>query len=102
MEVENRQHILDELWAIALLDNEVTDDEAALLEALKEQLDRFELLLDDVYLDNVVDFDEFLSMRAARKQILEHTLNRALADGRITSDERQLLVRIIEMLPLIR
>jgi len=100
--VENRDHILDELWAIALLDDVVTDDEASLLDALEEQLDRFDVLLRDVYLDNVVDFDEFVRMRDARKQILEHTLNRALADGRITSDERQLLVRIIEMLPLIR
>ncbi len=73
-----------------------------MIDALREQLDRFDVLLQDVYLDNVVDFDEFLSMREARKQILEHTLNRALADGRITTDERQLLVRIIEMLPLIR
>lgn len=100
--MESRDHILDELWAIALLDDVVTDDEASLLDALEEQLDRFDALLRDVYLDNVVDFDEFLRMRDARKQILEHTLNRALADGRITSDERQLLVRIIEMLPLIR
>ena len=100
--MESRDHILDELWAIALLDDVVTDDEASLLDALEEQLDRFDALLRDVYLDNVVGFDEFLRMRDARKQILEHTLNRALADGRITSDERQLLVRIIEMLPLIR
>ncbi|MCA9689675.1 MAG: hypothetical protein KC636_08695 [Myxococcales bacterium] len=100
--LESRNRILEELWAIALLDNVVTDDERSLLEAISEQLDAFEVLLDDVYLDHVVDFDEFLRMRRARKQIVDYALKRALADGKITDDERQLLVRVIEMLPLLR
>jgi len=98
----DRNSILDELWAIALTDNVVTEDEAVLLKTAEEQLVGFEELLDDVYLDNVVDFDEFLRLRRARKEILEYTLRKALADGLITHDERQLLIRIIELLPLVR
>ena len=98
----DRNSILDELWAIALTDNVVTEDEAVLLRTAEEQLVGFEELLDDVYLDNVVDFDEFLRLRRARKEILEYTLRKALADGQITHDERQLLIRIIELLPLVR
>ncbi len=98
----DRNSILDELWAIALMDNVVTEDEAVLLKTAEEQLVGFEELLDDVYLDNVVDFEEFLRLRRARKEILEYTLHKALADGLITHDERQLLIRIIELLPLVR
>jgi len=100
--VLDRNAILDELWAIALTDNVVTEDEAVLLKTAEEQLTGFEELLDDVYLDNVVDFDEFLRLRRGRKGILEYTLRKALADGLITHDERQLLIRIIELLPLVR
>ncbi|MCA9637845.1 MAG: hypothetical protein KC420_17580 [Myxococcales bacterium] len=98
----DRNAILDELWAIALMDDVVTEDEAVLLRTAEEQLTEFEALLDDVYLDNVVDFGEFLRLRRARKEILEYTLRKALADGKITHDERQLLIRIIELLPLVR
>jgi len=100
--VLDRNAILEELWAIALLDNVVTEDEAVLLRTAEEQLAGFEELLDDVYLDHVVDFDEFLRLRRARKEILEYTLRKALDDGLITHDERQLLIRIIELLPLVR
>ena len=74
----DRNAILDELWAIALMDNVVTEDEAVLLKTAEEQLTAFEELLDDVYLDNIVDFDEFLRLRRARKEILEYTLHKAL------------------------
>lgn len=100
--LQGRDAILDELWAIALMDDVVTEDEAVLLKTAEEQLTRFEELLRDVYRDDVVDFDEFLRLRRARKEILEYTLHKALADGRITHDERQLLIRIIELLPLVR
>lgn len=98
----DRDAILQELWAIALLDNVVTEDEAALLKTAEEQLTEFDELLDDVYLDNVVDFDEFLRLRHARREILEYTLLKALDDGKITHDERQLLIRLIELLPRVR
>lgn len=98
----DHEMILDELWAIALQDHVVTADEAALLGAAEDQLRRFEALLRDVYADDLVEFHEFLRLRRARKQILEDTLRKALADGRITHDERQLLIRIIELLPHIR
>ncbi|MEZ4385130.1 MAG: hypothetical protein R3A79_27620 [Nannocystaceae bacterium] len=98
----DRDVILQELWAIALLDNVVTEDEAALLKTAEEQLKEFNGLLDDVYLDNVVDFDEFLRLRQARREILEYTLRKALDDGKITYDERQLLIRLIELLPKVR
>ncbi|MCA9659529.1 MAG: hypothetical protein KC486_14375 [Myxococcales bacterium] len=98
----DRDAILQELWAIALLDNVVTEDEAALLKTAEEQLKEFDGLLDDVYLDNVVDFDEFLRLRQARREILEYTLRKALDDGKITHDERQLLIRLIELLPRVR
>ncbi|MCA9715889.1 MAG: hypothetical protein H6713_03315 [Myxococcales bacterium] len=100
--MESRDKILDELWAIALLDNVITEDEATLLRAVEEQLDRFDLLVRSVDRAGGVDFEEFLRMRDARKQIFDYVLDKALADGKITDDERQLLVRIIEMLPLIR
>ncbi|HRI09045.1 MAG TPA: hypothetical protein PKW35_14585 [Nannocystaceae bacterium] len=98
----DHEMILDELWAIALADNKVTADEAVLLGTAEEQLRRFEELLRDVYADDVVEFHEFLRLRRARKEILEYTLRKALADGHITHDERQLLIRIIELLPHIR
>lgn len=98
----DHEMILDELWAIALADNQVTADEAVLLGTAEEQLRRFEELLREVYADDVVEFHEFLRLRRARKEILEYTLRKALADGRITHDERQLLIRIIELLPHIR
>jgi uncharacterized tellurite resistance protein B-like protein len=100
--VESRDKILDELWAIALLDNVITEDEATLLHAVEEQLDRFDMLVRSVNRDAGIDFEEFLRMREARKEIFDYALEMALADGKITDDERQLLVRIIEMLPLIR
>lgn len=98
----DHERILEELWAIALADHVVTEDEAALLNTTEEQLARFEGLLREVYADEVVEFHEFLRLRRARKALLEDTLRKALADGQITHDERQLLIRVIELLPLIR
>ncbi|MCA9689678.1 MAG: TerB family tellurite resistance protein [Myxococcales bacterium] len=100
--MENRTKILDELWSIAKLDHVVTEDERQLLKTLEEQLDHYELLDRDVRMDDLVEFGEFLALRQARKQILERALATAFADGRVTDDERQLLVRIIEVLPLVR
>lgn len=94
--------IMTELRLVARLDGRITTDERALLRGMDAQLHAFEQLLARIGEDHVLDFEEFGQLRTARTGILDDLLRIALADDVVTDDERGLLVRALELLPMLR
>lgn len=94
--------IMGELRIAARLDGRITADERALLRGMDEHLVAFDHLVARIQEDHIVDFDEFRQLRTARQAILDDILRIALADDVVTDDERALLVRALELIPMLR
>lgn len=94
--------IMNELRIVARLDGRITADERALLRGMDEHLHAFDELALRIREDRVVDFDEFRQLRTTRQLILDDVLRIALADDVVSDDERGLLVRVLELLPMLR
>jgi hypothetical protein len=94
--------IMTELRVAARLDGRITADERALLRGMDEHLVAFDHLVARIQEDHIVDFDEFRQLRTARQAILDDILRIALADDVVTDDERALLVRALELIPMLR
>lgn len=101
-EPPSRDDIMRRMRAIALADGEVTTDERALLRSFDTELHAFTALVRRIEEDRQVDFDEFGQLRELRQTILDELFRVALADARITDDERQLLLRAMELVPTLR
>lgn len=94
--------IMNELRVAARLDGRITADEHALLRGMDEHLHAFDDLVLRIREDRVVDFDEFRQLRTTRQAVLDDVLRIALADDVVSDDERELLVRVLELLPMLR
>jgi tellurite resistance protein len=98
----DREEIMAELRTVARFDGRITTDERALLRGMDMHLLAFQDLLVRIDEDRVVDFDEFQQLRLTRQHVLDDLMRIALADDVISDDERQLLVRALELLPSLR
>ncbi|MBV1860077.1 MAG: hypothetical protein KUG77_16815 [Nannocystaceae bacterium] len=101
-EAPSRDEIMKRMRAIALADGQVTSDEFALLRRFDTQLRAFDELIQRVDEDRIVDFDEFQQLREMRQNILDELFRVALADAEVSDDERQLLLRAMELIPTLR
>ncbi len=101
-EPPSRDEVMRRMRAIALADGEVTSDERALLRRFDTQLHTFNELIERIEEDRVVDFDEFQQLREMRQTILDELFRVALADAHVSDDERQLLLRAMELVPTLR
>lgn len=101
-EPPSRDEVMRRMRAIALADGEVTSDERALLRRFDTQLHAFNELIQRIEEDRVVDFDEFQQLRETRQTILDELFRVALADAEVSDDERQLLLRAMELVPTLR
>lgn len=101
-EPPDRDDVMRRMRAIALADGKVTTDERNLLRRFDTQLHAFNDLICRIEEDRVVDFDEFQQLREMRQTILDELFQVALADSQITDDERQLLLRAMELVPTLR
>ena len=99
MVTTDRVKILRDLMSVAKADGVVTEDEMAVIRQMDMGLERYESLLAKATSDNVIDFDEFMMLRRERKELFSSVLEIALSDDRITKDERELLVKILELTP---
>ena len=98
----DRDDVMRRMRAIALADGKVTTDERNLLRRFDAHLHAFNDLVYRVEEDRVVDFDEFGQLREMRQSILDELFRVALADSEVTDDERQLLLRAMELVPTLR
>ncbi|MGH1345204.1 MAG: hypothetical protein ACRBN8_26820 [Nannocystales bacterium] len=101
-EPPGRDEVMQRMRAIALADGEVTTDERALLRRFDTQLHTFNDLIERIEEDRVVDFEEFQQLREMRQTILDELFRVALADAQVSDDERQLLLRAMELVPTLR
>jgi len=98
----DRDDVMRRMRAIALADGKVTTDERNLLRRFDAQLHVFNELVHRIEEDRVVDFDEFGQLREMRQSILDELFRVALADSEVSDDERQLLLRAMELVPTLR
>jgi uncharacterized tellurite resistance protein B-like protein len=98
----SREELMDQMRAVARADGKITAEERALLRGLDAHLLDFQGLVARIEEDRKVDFDEFEQLRGTRHRILDDMFRIALADNAITDDERQLLLRAMELLPVLR
>lgn|GEM_PF-2532459 len=98
----DRDDVMRRMRAIAMADGEVTTDERALLRRFDTQLHTFNDLVMRIEEDRQIDFDEFQQLREMRQTILDELFQVSLADSQITDDERQLLLRAMELVPTLR
>ena len=97
-----REELMDQMRAVARADGKITAEERALLRGLDAHLLDFHALVKRIEEDRKIDFDEFEQLRATRQRILDDLFRIALADNEIVDDERQLLLRGMELLPVLR
>ena len=98
----DRTDLMGELRRVARADGTITTDERALLRGMDEHLLAFESLMERIAEDRTVDFEEFEQLRATRLEVMDDLMRIALADDEIRDDERQLLLRAMELLPTLR
>ncbi len=97
-----REDVMDMMRAIARADGQITSDERALLRSFDTHLHAFGDLVARVEEDRVIDFDEFVQLREMRQTILDDLFRVALSDANVEEDERQLLLRAMELIPTLR
>lgn len=100
--VSSRAEVMGQMRRVAASKGQVTEDERELLRKMDTHLFGFQSLLDRIDHDRTVDFDEFQALRGQRQQILDDLFRTSLADDQITHDERQLLLKAMEVLPHLR
>lgn len=98
----DREEVMGMMRAIARADGKITADERALLRNFDTHLHSFGELVERIEEDRVVDFDEFEQLREMRQTILDDMFRVALSDANVENDERQLLLRAMELLPSLR
>lgn len=98
----DRRSLMDEMRQVARSDGKITTDERALLRGMDAHLLTFSGLLDRVHEDAYVDEDELEQLRLTRQRILDDLFRIALSDQHISADERELLLRAMELLPTLR
>ncbi len=98
----NQAEVMEMMQAIARADGKITADERALLRGFDGHLHDFADLVRRVEEDRRVDFEEFAQLRQMRQRILDDMFRIALADADVSDDERQLLLRAMELLPTLR
>ena len=91
-----------EMSVVAQADGQITADERAILRAMDSQLLEFQRLMQRIDEDRQVDDEEFEQVRNSRQRVLDELFRIALADDQITSDERDLLLRAMELIPALR
>jgi hypothetical protein len=94
--------LMEEMGVVARSDGRITSDERAMLRGMDTQLLEFQRLMVRVCEDRQIDEEEFEQIRSTRQKILDELFRIALADDQITGDERDLLLRAMELVPALR
>ena len=96
------KELMGELFTLANEDGELTEDEIQVLQQVSINLGKFAELIEEIKSDNVIDFEEFQELRKIRQAIFNDVFSVAILDEKITNDERQLLIRLIELIYEVR
>lgn len=98
----SRADVMGQMRRAAGSTRSITSEQRELLRGMDAHLFGFQVLLDHAERDTVLDFDEFQQLRTQRQQILDDLFRIALADDKITYEERKLLLKAMELLPTLR
>jgi len=86
------------LFAEAMLDNKVTEDEMEILDSIRRNYRFYLDSLKNAMSDGVISSDECALLNTMKQSVYQSTLDIALKDGQLKQDEAQLLNKFRELL----
>lgn len=84
--------------AEARTDGTITSDEQDIINQVSEDLEYYQVLLNDCLQDGHIDAEEKDELEKFSSLIIKNAEDVAIADGRISSDEENLLMKLSELL----
>ena len=96
MKIEVAGGIVKTLTDVASRDDDITDEEIALIMNIKRNLDKYLYLIDKY--DEMDLNTRSEEMHAIEKTIIQDATAKAFEDGKITNDEKQLLTKLSELM----
>ncbi len=87
----NPQKIYQMLCKIAMEDGIVSDSEQTLIDMIKKNIEKYYVVLDEAFDDNVITTEEHFNFYNLRKKVIDEAIKVAKADETISPDEFKLL-----------
>ncbi len=92
------EHLFDDVVRIAKEDNIVSEDEQALLDKTRENINKFKILYKKAMEDNIITDDEYRLLAHAYKKIYSEPQSEALRDEILTQEEVNIISKIAHTL----
>ena len=86
------------LFLLAKKDGILSEEEADILNRVKIDLKKYSALLDKALVDGVINTKETKNLTRLKKQIIKGASEVAEKDGKITDDEKVLILKLSELL----
>jgi len=96
--LEDSQTIIDKLNIMAADDGVITNDEVALINVIDKNLKRYQDLVTQVLEDDLIEEDEIQKMKKLEREITELVQKQAIADGKISVPEYELINALFDCL----
>lgn len=90
--------LMSELYAEAMSDDKITDDEAAILNSIQSNYRFYLDALKNALSDGIISKDESAMLHTIKYSVYKSVINTALQDGQVTEDEERLLRKFAELL----
>jgi len=94
----DQDQLMSALFAEAMLDNKVTEDEMEILDSIRRNYRFYLDSLKNAMSDGVISSDECALLNTMKQSVYQSTLDIALKDGQLKQDEAQLLNKFRELL----
>jgi len=94
----DQDRLMSELFAEAMLDHKVTEDEMEILNSIRRNYRFYLDSLRNAMRDGVISGDECALLNTIKQSIYQSTLDTALKDGQLMEDEDRLLRKFRELL----
>ena len=98
IDMEFLENLFEDVVRIAKEDNVVTDDEQAILEKTRANIDHFGKLYEKAMEDNIITDDEYQTLLVAYKRIYKESEEEALRDEKLTKDEVNIIAKLAHTL----
>lgn len=96
---ETYQHISNELLAIAVEDDVISDQESSFIIEVMKEIDHYLALLEKALVDNHISPTEKVSLFKARLDIISRAVKIIKEDATVTMDEKKLFQTLQNIIP---
>ncbi len=98
MTPEDAIKLIESISTIARMDGIITEDEQNIISQVKTDADKYVRLFEEIMDRGIISEDDIQSLERAKIRILKNATNVAGRDNLITDDERQILLKILEVI----